>query len=244
MCRNEIAALFEPSVEAAVVSIKAQINASRGVVKSVWLVGGFAASPWLFTQLQERLAPLGIVVSRPDSQTSVAALYTFLQITPLNSHLYDLRSKAVADGAIGFYCDHHVAARMSKFMYGVEYLREFDPQDPDHVARKDRLCELPSGPRLLADAFDCILARVRTSFPHHKAHRLKVARQLRVHKHRASVSKSRPSSAASTAPKSHLSPLSPSSRSKSGASAVETPSRSGLNARRRTSLRCASSRPI
>lgn len=58
---------------------------------------------------------------------------------------------------------------MSKFMYGVEYLREFDPNDPEHVARKDRLCELPSGPRLLADAFDCILARVRLP-PTHTSH--------------------------------------------------------------------------
>ena len=72
------------------------------------------------------------------------------------------RSKAVADGAIGFYCDHHVSARVSKFMYGVEYLRTFDPNDEYHVARKHRLFELPSGPRLLPDAFDCILARVST----------------------------------------------------------------------------------
>jgi hypothetical protein len=70
------------------------------------------------------------------------------------------RSKAVADGAIGFYCDHHVSTRMSKFMYGVEYLREFDPKDADHIARRVKLCELPSGPKLLPDAFDCILARV------------------------------------------------------------------------------------
>ncbi|TFY76405.1 hypothetical protein EWM64_g7606, partial [Hericium alpestre] len=134
---EQVAGLFEPSVEAAIASIRAQIDTSRAPIKSVWLVGGFAASPWLFSQLQERLGPLGIIVSRPDSQTS----------------------KAVADGAIGFYCDHHVSARMSKFMYGVEYLREFDPEDAEHVARKDRLCELPSGPKLLADAFDCILAR-------------------------------------------------------------------------------------
>lgn len=70
------------------------------------------------------------------------------------------RSKAVADGAIGFYCDHHVSARVAKFMYGVEFLRELDPSDPDHVARKGRLCELPSGPKLLPDAFDCVLSRV------------------------------------------------------------------------------------
>ncbi|KIM84081.1 hypothetical protein PILCRDRAFT_96828 [Piloderma croceum F 1598] len=138
----EVAEFFEPSIEAAVASIRSQIEASQGVViahvyQSVWLVGGFAASPWLFSQLQERLAPLKVAVSRPDSQTS----------------------KAVADGAIGFYSDHHVSARMSKYMYGVEFLREFDAQDQEHVARKNRLCELPSGPKLLPDAFDCILAR-------------------------------------------------------------------------------------
>lgn len=82
------------------------------------------------------------------------------RISFITLNLCENRSKAVADGAIGFYCDHHVSARMSKFMYGVEFLRELDPNDPDHVARKEKLCELPSGPKLLPDAFDCILARV------------------------------------------------------------------------------------
>lgn len=134
----EVADLFEPSIDATFKAIKRQIDATTGgSIKSVFLVGGYAASPWLFSQLQERLKALKIVVSRPDTQTS----------------------KAVADGAIGFYCDHHVSARVSKFMYGVEFLRQLDPSDPDHVARKEKLCELPSGPKLLPDAFDCILAR-------------------------------------------------------------------------------------
>ncbi|KAK7033188.1 heat shock protein 12A [Favolaschia claudopus] len=131
----EVRELFEPSIEAAFLAIKAQIDASAGVIKSVWLVGGFAANHWLFSQLQERLAPLNVTVNRPDSQTS----------------------KAVCDGAVGFYVDHHVSVRMSKAFYGVEYLRTFDPQDADHVARESTLCELPSGPKLLPDAFDCIL---------------------------------------------------------------------------------------
>jgi hypothetical protein len=114
------------------------------MVKSVWLVGGFASSPWLFSQLQERLAPDGIVVSRPDGQTS----------------------KAVADGAIGFYCDHHVGARIAKYMYGVEFLREFDATDAEHMERQSRLFQLPSGPQLLPDAFDCILARVSSTMDH------------------------------------------------------------------------------
>ena len=50
-------------------------------------------------------------------------------------------------------------------MYGVEYLRAYNAEDQDHVARKDRLTELPSGPKLLADAFDCILARVSRYLP-------------------------------------------------------------------------------
>ncbi|KAJ7650160.1 hypothetical protein FB45DRAFT_10976 [Roridomyces roridus] len=133
----EVRELFEPSIEDAFNAIKAQIDASAGVIKSVWLVGGFAANHWLFSQLQERLAPFYITVNRPDSQTS----------------------KAVCDGAVGFYVDHHVSVRMSKAFYGVEFLRSFDPEDPEHVARESTLCELPSGPKLLPDAFDCILKR-------------------------------------------------------------------------------------
>ena len=135
---EDVAELFEPSIEAAILSIKNQVTLSKGMVKSVWLVGGFAPSPWLFNQLQERLGPHGIIVSRPDGQTC----------------------KAVANGAIGFYCDHHVGARIAKYMYGVEFLREFDAADPEHRERQSRLFQLPSGPKLLPDAFDCILARV------------------------------------------------------------------------------------
>ncbi|KAF7312389.1 hypothetical protein MIND_00252200 [Mycena indigotica] len=132
---EEVRDLFEPSIEAAFEAIKAQVDASAGVIKSVWLVGGFAANHWLFNQLQERLAPYGVTVNRPDSQTS----------------------KAVCDGSVGFYVDHHVSVRMSKAFYGVEYLRAFDPEDAEHASRESTLVELPSGPRLLPDAFDCIL---------------------------------------------------------------------------------------
>ncbi|KAJ6494896.1 hypothetical protein C8R47DRAFT_390639 [Mycena vitilis] len=131
----EVRDLFEPSIEAAFLAIKAQVDASAGVIKSAWLVGGFAANHWLAAQLQSRLAPYNVTVNRPDSQTS----------------------KAVCDGAVGFYVDHHVSVRMSKAFYGVEFLRAFDPEDPEHVAREATLCELPSGPKLLPDAFDCIL---------------------------------------------------------------------------------------
>ncbi|KAJ7285065.1 hypothetical protein C8J57DRAFT_1432280 [Mycena rebaudengoi] len=116
--------LFEPSIEGILHSTQSKHRSTRP--QSVWLVGGFAANHWLFNQLQERLAPFHVTINRPDSQTS----------------------KAVCDGAVGFYVDHHVSVRMSKFFYGVEYLRAFNPEDEEHVAREGTLY-----------AFDCILAR-------------------------------------------------------------------------------------
>ena len=41
--------------------------------------------------------------------------------------------------------------------------REFDAADPEHMERQSRLFQLPSGPKLLPDAFDCILARVSST---------------------------------------------------------------------------------
>jgi hypothetical protein len=111
-------------------------------------------------QLQERLAPCNVKVSRPDMY-----LQSTLNSSTFTNLLFCYSSKAVADGAIGFYCDHHISARMSKFVYGVQFLRELDPTNPDHERRKERLCELPSGPKPLPDAFDhCIPSRVNYIF--------------------------------------------------------------------------------
>ena len=76
--------------------------------QSVFLVGGYAASPWLFTyvpslislladhpdtrlifflafrQLQERLAPYGVSVSRPDTQTYALSPLPSPQSTNMN----------------------------------------------------------------------------------------------------------------------------------------------------------------
>lgn len=102
---DEVADLFEPSIDgkfgffdhlsdrflmirdfviiAAFRAIKAQIEASQGMIKSVFLVGGYAASPWLFGQLQERLARYKVTVSRPDTQTYVV-------VSSLSGVIFDL----------------------------------------------------------------------------------------------------------------------------------------------------------
>lgn len=72
-------------VLAAFNAIKKQIEACSVGIKSVFLVGGYAASPWLFSQLQERLKALNVVVSRPDTQTYVlASLLSVLPITQVD----------------------------------------------------------------------------------------------------------------------------------------------------------------
>ena len=40
-------------------------------IQAIFLVGGFAASDWLYSQLKEQLAPLDLAVLRPDTHVYV-----------------------------------------------------------------------------------------------------------------------------------------------------------------------------
>ena len=53
------------SVSGSIISFGLRCNLS----KSVFLVGGFAASDWLFNTLKSSLANRGLDVSRPDQHT-------------------------------------------------------------------------------------------------------------------------------------------------------------------------------
>lgn len=46
--------------------------------QAVYLVGGFAASPYLISFLKQRLASTGVELSVPDGQTYVGLTRTFL----------------------------------------------------------------------------------------------------------------------------------------------------------------------
>jgi hypothetical protein len=75
------------------------------------LVGGFAASDWLFTKLYELLTPLGVNIVRPENH-----VWVFLKIkTTLPFKKKFFRNKAVSDGAISSYLDHFVRTRVSIF---------------------------------------------------------------------------------------------------------------------------------
>lgn len=49
------------------VSHQLKQNAAQLPSQSVFLVGGFSASTWLFEKVRERIEPLGLTVSRPDA---------------------------------------------------------------------------------------------------------------------------------------------------------------------------------
>ncbi|KAF8802607.1 hypothetical protein BYT27DRAFT_7260910 [Phlegmacium glaucopus] len=134
---TEVASFFEPSVQCIVTSIKEQCNASAVEISSVFLVGGFAASDWLYTKLREAFASQGLDISRPDSHVN----------------------KAVADGAISFYIDHLVSARVSKLAYGTSVWEKYDPRNPEHKRRKKKTFMTCEGYRGIGGIFNVILAK-------------------------------------------------------------------------------------
>ncbi|PCH36683.1 hypothetical protein WOLCODRAFT_157381 [Wolfiporia cocos MD-104 SS10] len=134
---SEVVEFFEPSITLIVDTVLEQRFDSPVSVTTVFLVGGFAASPWLFSQLQLALQRAGLTLSRPDGHTS----------------------KAVATGAISHYLDHWVSVRVARVTYGVPYATTYIATNPEHFARRDKQITDPSGHPVLPNAFDVILAK-------------------------------------------------------------------------------------
>ncbi|KAF7362767.1 hypothetical protein MVEN_00626400 [Mycena venus] len=112
---SDVKKLFEPSIAAVVNAVRQQCISAYSVtqVSSVFLVGGFAANDWLFSEIKSRLQPLKLDVTRPDA------------------HL----NKAVADGAVSFYVDHYVSVRVARFTYGMQISEPYNPNNVEHATR-------------------------------------------------------------------------------------------------------------
>ncbi|KAK1226885.1 hypothetical protein PQX77_010132 [Marasmius sp. AFHP31] len=108
---------FAPSVDELLEAVQEQVKEAEGnaSISSVLLVGGFAASDYVFSTLQSTLCQLNINLYRPDG---------FL-------------NKAVADGAVSFYLDNTVSTRVARFTYGTEINIPYKPSDPEHKKRSD-----------------------------------------------------------------------------------------------------------
>ncbi|PBK82165.1 hypothetical protein ARMGADRAFT_1141366, partial [Armillaria gallica] len=101
------------------------------------LVGGFAASSWLFLKLQEHFKALNIAFSRPDSHVN----------------------KAVADGALSFHLDRAVSERISKYNHGIGSFTAYDASIPGHVERKDKTFMSGAGVLSLTGQYSVILPK-------------------------------------------------------------------------------------
>ncbi|KAI5829873.1 hypothetical protein K523DRAFT_273534 [Schizophyllum commune Tattone D] len=112
---EDVASFFDPPIIAIAQGVLAQRSHAKHTIKTVFLVGGFAASPYLYSQLCETLGPLGIEVCRPESAMN----------------------KAVADGGILHALDHRVTARMARFTYGTDATVVYDDDIEEHVERNN-----------------------------------------------------------------------------------------------------------
>ncbi|KIP03242.1 hypothetical protein PHLGIDRAFT_130274 [Phlebiopsis gigantea 11061_1 CR5-6] len=128
---EDVAQFFQPSLMGIVAAIRKQRLAATESVNVAFLVGGFAASPWLFSHLQDVLSTMDIDLSRPDGHTN----------------------KAVAEGAVSFFLSSFVTSRIAKYTYGVTCSRSLDWADPECVARSHTAHPRPSGRLYIPDGF-------------------------------------------------------------------------------------------
>ncbi|KAJ3512906.1 hypothetical protein NMY22_g15199 [Coprinellus aureogranulatus] len=134
---QDVATFFEGSVNCIVNATKEQVKMAHKPISYVVMVGGFAANDWLFNKVEEGLKSEGISVIRPENHVN----------------------KAVSDGAISFYLDHHVTTRVAKFTYGQFRTAFYNPADLDHVKRKGKTYVCASGETLVPDFFAVILSK-------------------------------------------------------------------------------------
>ncbi|KAJ7490801.1 hypothetical protein FB451DRAFT_1513799 [Mycena latifolia] len=132
-----VAGFFRPSLDAIVLAILNQSSSALVPISSVLLVGGFAASEWLYSELKEKMSTRGLEVSRPDSHVN----------------------KAVADGAVSFCLDHFVSARISKHTYGLKCAVIYQAKNAEHRTRSQTTTMDVDGNIWVPNKFSSILKK-------------------------------------------------------------------------------------
>lgn len=125
------------------------------ILQHIVLVGGFAASDWLYQCTHNVLSKLGYIVLRPD-------YYVWANFQPPSPPFMSdspRRNKAVSDGAIHFYLGHNVHARRSKIALGADVDILYEPRNSSHIARLQNSRLNAAGERVLA-SFWTLLQKV------------------------------------------------------------------------------------
>jgi len=132
-----VADFFERSCAETVDAIQKQVKDTKQA--HVFMVGGFAASPWLYGEVKGRLANVTPDVYRDDSQTA----------------------KAVAHGAVAYWLDRSVMSRVAKNTYGVGgFGRSYDEDDPTHQARRHKMyVSAANGYSYVPGGWECLVQK-------------------------------------------------------------------------------------
>ncbi|KAL1673479.1 hypothetical protein EV122DRAFT_282965 [Schizophyllum commune] len=128
---SEVAKFFQPTITSISQAVLKQRKQANSGISSIFLVGGFAASSFLYSQLCDSLSPLGFDVCRPDSHMN----------------------KAVADGGVLYVVDHHVTARVPRFTYGTDGARPYQKKDKEHRKRHQKAYFSADGVKRVSDCF-------------------------------------------------------------------------------------------
>ncbi|KAI5999139.1 hypothetical protein EDD15DRAFT_2386458 [Pisolithus albus] len=135
--KEDVVGFFKPSIDCIVNAIKEQRRTAKKTISTVFLVGGFAASDLLFSQIEISMKTLGVKFFRPDSNVN----------------------KAVADGGVSYFIDHSVTARVSKYACGIRCNPTYDSNDQEHRQRSSQVFRSVDGYQRLPNSFDIILPK-------------------------------------------------------------------------------------
>ncbi|KAI0310789.1 hypothetical protein OF83DRAFT_1069981 [Amylostereum chailletii] len=89
LTKEEVSGFFDPGIEEIVRAIEEQQAAAGTAVSTYFLVGGFAASEYLYSKLNAFLCGLGFQLLRPDTHTCVLLhVSAYMHCTPFVFYLY------------------------------------------------------------------------------------------------------------------------------------------------------------
>ncbi|KAF8552723.1 hypothetical protein OG21DRAFT_1511130 [Imleria badia] len=133
---QEVTKLFDDSINAVIDAFEQQRSDVTMPITMAFLIGGFGASDWFWSQLQAYFKSQGIGLSRPSRV-----------------------HKAVPDGALSFFLDNLVKSRVARATYGTTYADIVDTSNPEHVSRKATWCPSATGLLMVPNGFQGILRK-------------------------------------------------------------------------------------
>ncbi|KAI9573815.1 hypothetical protein HD554DRAFT_2012318 [Boletus coccyginus] len=141
---KEATELFDGSISAVINAFEQQRNYVTMPITMAFLIGGFGASNWFWSQLQ---------LSRP-SRVYVCILSGYGRVLSTRySH------KAVPDGALSFLVDHLVKSRVARATFGTNFADSVNEENPEHLSRRETWYTSAAGHLIVPKAFRGILRK-------------------------------------------------------------------------------------